>query len=177
MRETWPHAPPHEFTAGGTYMITAATLHRQRLFSTDAKLDLFCNTTLQLAKQYVLNLQAWAFFSNHYHLIAGFGKANASHVDFIRHLHRELAIQLNMVDNTPNRRVMYQFWDTQLTFEKSWLARLNYVHNNAVHHGLVQVADNYRWCSARWFETNSREGFVKTVYSFKTDRLNVPDDF
>jgi hypothetical protein len=28
-----------------------------------------------------------------------------------------------------------------------------------------------------WFETNARSGFVKSVYSFKIDRINMPDDF
>jgi putative transposase len=56
-------------------------------------------------------------------------------------------------------------------------ARLNYVHQNPVKHGLVQVANQYPWCSASWFETNARSGFVQSVYSFKIDRLNVPDDF
>jgi hypothetical protein len=28
-----------------------------------------------------------------------------------------------------------------------------------------------------WFESNARSGFVKSVYSFKTDRIKVPDDF
>ena len=41
-------------------------------------------------------------------------------------------MRLNRIDDTPGRRVMYKFWDTRLTFEKSWLARLNYVHQNAV---------------------------------------------
>jgi putative transposase len=46
-----------------------------------------------------------------------------------------------------------------------------------VKHGLVSVANQYPWCSTSWFETNARPGFVKSVYSFKTDRINVPDDF
>jgi putative transposase len=70
---------------------------------------------------------------------------------------------------------MYEFWDTRLTFEKSWFARLNYVHQNPVKHGLVPVANQYPWCSASWFETNARSGFVKSVYPFKIDRINVPD--
>src|SRR5205814_2115931 len=162
---------------GGVYMITSATLHRQRLFDTSAKLDLFCNTTLELAGNYLLTLQAWAFFPNHYHLIAGFDATKAAHREFVRHLHRELAFRLNSTDDTPGRRVMYQYWDTQLTFEKSWLARLSYVHQNAVRHGVVPVAADYPWCSARWFETNARNGFVKTVYSFRTNQIKVPDDF
>ncbi len=95
----------------------------------------------------------------------------------MRYLHRELAIRLNRIDDTPGRRVMYEFWDTRLTFEKSWLARLNYVHQNAVKHGLVSVANQYPWYSASWFESNARTGFVKSVYSFKTDRIKVPDNF
>ena len=177
MREHWPHAPPHCFTPHGTYIMTAATLHRKRLFDSATKLDLLRDTTLEVAKNYALTLQAWAFFPNHYHLVVSFENSATTHWDFIRHLHRELAIQLNRMDRTPARRVMYEFWDTHLTFEKSWLARLNYVHQNAVKHGVVPVANQYPWCSAPWFETNARPSFVKSVYSFKTDRIKVPDDF
>jgi putative transposase len=177
MRESWPHAPPHHFTPYGTYVITAATLQRKRLFDSSVKLDLLRDTTFKLAKNYALILQAWSFFSNHYHLVISFENTNAAHRDFLRHLHRELAMGLNRIDDIPGRRVMYEFWDTRLTFEKSWLARLNYVHQNAVKHGLVPVANQYPWCSASWFETNARPGFVKSVYSFKTDRIRVPDDF
>jgi putative transposase len=137
MRENWPHAPPHYFTPHGVYIITAATLHRKRLFNSGAKLNLLRDTTLDVAKKYALILQAWAFFFNHYHAVISFENSATTHRDFVRHLHRELATQLNHLDGTPSRRVMYEFWDTHLTFEKSWLARLNYVHQNAVKHGLV----------------------------------------
>ena len=177
MRESWPHAPPHYFTPHGTYMITAATLHRKPLFDSDAKLDLFRDTIFEFARDYALILQAWAFFTNHYHLVASFENTKTTHRDFVRHLHRELTMRLNKVDATPGRRVMYEFWDTHLTFEKSWLGRLKYVHQNPVKHRLVPVANQYRWCSAPWFESNARSSFVKSVYSFKTDRIRVPDDF
>jgi putative transposase len=177
MRESWPHAPPHYFTPHGIYIITAATLHRKRLFDSDAKLDLFRDTTFEFAREYALVLQSWAFFANHYHLVASFENIETTHRDFVRHLHRELTMRLNQVDAAPGRRVMYEFWDTHLTFEKSWLARSNYVHQNPVKHRLVPVANQYPWCSAPWFEGNSRSGFVKSVYSFKTDLIKVPDDF
>jgi REP element-mobilizing transposase RayT len=100
MRESWPHAPPHHFTPNGTYMITAATLDRKPLFDSHAKLDLLRDTTFNLAESYALNLQAWSFFSNHYHLVISFEHTNTTHRDFVRHLHRELAIQLNHIDAT-----------------------------------------------------------------------------
>jgi putative transposase len=80
-------------------------------------------------------------------------------------------------DDAPGRKVWFQCRETQLTYERSWLARLRYTHQNAVHHGLVSDATKYRWCSASWFETNARSSFVKVVNSFKIDRVNVSDDF
>src|SRR5882724_10674478 len=103
MPDSWPHAPPHYFTPHGTYIITAATLHRKPLFDSDAKLDLFRDTTLEFAGEYRLILQAWAFFTNHYHLVISFENTKTTHRDFVRHLHRELTMRLNKVDATPVR--------------------------------------------------------------------------
>ena len=71
----------------------------------------------------------------------------------------------------------FNYWDTQLTFEKSYLARLNYVHQNAVRHGLVPVANQYRWCSAAWFERTATRAQVATIYGFKIDRIKIVDDY
>jgi len=54
---------------------------------------------------------------------------------------------------------------------------LNYVLQNAVKHKLVAVANQYPWCSAAWFERTASPAMVKSIYRFKTDRINVPDDF
>ena len=89
----------------------------------------------------------------------------------------KLAKEINSTDGTPGRKVWYQYWDSYITFERSFLARLNYVHNNPVHHGLVAEASSYRWCSAAWFEREANPAFVKSVKEFKTERLNIPDDF
>ncbi len=81
------------------------------------------------------------------------------------------------MDATPGRKVWHNYRDTHLTFEKSHLARLHYVIHNPVHHGIVLVADQYRWCSAAWFQQNAARAFQKTVMDMPIDRLNVEDDF
>ena len=53
----------------------------------------------------------------------------------------------------------------------------NYVHKNAVKHGLVSEANQYSWCSARWFERTATRAQVKTIYSFKYDQVNERDDY
>ncbi len=81
------------------------------------------------------------------------------------------------MDGSLGRTVWHNYWDSKITFEKSYWARLNYVHQNAVKHGLVAVANRYRWCSAAWLERIAPPAHVQTVYSFKTDRVKVTDDF
>lgn len=81
------------------------------------------------------------------------------------------------MDNLPGRNVWYRAWDTRLSFEKSYLARLAYVHKNPVKHGLVDNAEDYPYCGAKWFAENANRPFYETVMSFKTDRVNVYDDF
>ncbi len=119
-------------------------------------------------------------FSNHYHFVAA-SPAEASTAlslkKFIRHFHGETARQLNRMDGAAGRVVWFQYWETHLTYERSHFARLNYVHQNAVHHGLVRVASQYRWCSAPWFERVAVPAQVKTIYGFRIDRLHVQDDF
>lgn len=73
----------------------------------------------------------------------------------------------------PGRKVWYQYWDSKISFHTSYLARLNYVHRNAVKHGLVLNASEYRFCSARRFEKEAPKSFVKSVYSFDYNKVNI----
>ncbi len=84
---------------------------------------------------------------------------------------------VNSIDQTPTRKVWHQFWDTKITIPTSYLARLNYVHQNPVKHGLVSIASQYDWCSAKKFEVYAKRSFVKSVYSFDFTKVNIYDTF
>ena len=81
------------------------------------------------------------------------------------------------MDDKIGRTVWFNFWDTKLTYERSYFARLNYVHQNPVKHGLVSMANQYPWCSAAWFERTASPAAVKTIYGLKTDYLEIYDSF
>ena len=83
---------------------------------------------------------------------------------------------MNKLDQTPARKVWYRCFDTHLTFEKSYLARLAYVHHNPFKH-LGIPPEDYPFCSAKWFIEEGEKPFVETVLSFKTDSVKVEDDF
>jgi putative transposase len=173
----WPHAPIHRLDSSGIYIVTAATLHKDHLYQTAHKLTLLENTLLSLAKQYRWQLEAWAIFSNHYHFV-GHSKSESENLrKFLKHVHADSARELNRLDGMVGRTVWFNFWETKLTYERSYLARLSYVHRNPVKHGLVPMANQYRWCSAAWFERVASPAMVKTIYDFKIDTVAVKDDF
>lgn len=173
----WPHAPLHRLNERGTYMVTAGTYGKTHHFNSSERLKLLCGLLLSTAQEFNWHLQAWAVMENHYHFI-GVSLESAQNLrQFVKKLHAESAKEINNFDSSHGRKVWYQYWDSRITYQKSYYARLNYVHNNPVRHGIVRNAEEYDFCSAAWFKRNSKSSFRKTVESFKTDRLNVIDDF
>ena len=176
----WPHAPTHQLSETGTYFVTAGTYLKTHHFQTPERLDVLQRGLLNVARDFSWSLEAWAVFSNHYHLVAHSPSDSAganSLSQMLGVLHTRTAEWVNRLDKTTGRKVWHNFWDTKLTYEKSYLARLNYVHQNAVKHGLVTMANQYPWCSAVWFEQNASPAMVRSIYRFKTDSLRVGDNF
>jgi len=171
----WPHAPLHWHFEPGTYIVTGATLHKQHYFNAAEKLDLVQQKLFETAQRYEWSLQAWAILTNHYHLVATSPADATSLRGFIRDFHSGVGRELNRIDGLPGRKVLYQFLPDVISTEKSYLARLKYVHCNPVHHGVVANATNYRWCSAAWFERTASRAFVRTVDGFKIDHVRVEE--
>lgn len=173
----WPHAPPHLFSSQGIYIVTAGTYLKTHIFQNPDRLDLLQMALISHAKTFAWELHAWAIFSNHYHFVAQAPKNPENLSTFIAQLHHSTAVEVNRKDDTLNRKVWYQFWDTCITSHTSYLARLNYVHQNPVKHGVVQKASQYPWCSAYKFENQASPSFVKSVYSFDFTKVKVFDEF
>lgn len=177
MKKQWPHAPSHEVTHPGAYMVTAGTLYRQAFFDTPEKLDLLEDAILRISSELGWELQQWAVFSNHYHFVALSPEDDGDTHLLTKRIHGSTSVALNRLDQVSNRKVWYQRFDTRITHSTSYYARLNYVRTNAVHHGLVLNPEDYRWCSAHWFALRAERPFFETICSFRTDRLSVYDDF
>ncbi len=180
-RETpWPHAPTHQLSETGTYFVTVGTYLKLHHFRGPDRLAVLHRGLLTVGRDLGWTFEAWAVFSNHYHFVAHSPTAEpgaGSLSRMIGLLHEKTAKWVNRLDAAPGRKVWHNFRETLLTYQKSYLARLNYVHQNPVKHGLVPAANLYPWCSAAWFERTATTAQVKTVYGFPRDRVNVDDDY
>ncbi|MDQ6940696.1 MAG: transposase [Verrucomicrobiota bacterium] len=160
--------------------MTAGTYSKAHHFRTRQRLDVLQRGLLTVAHDFGWQLEAWAVFSNHYHFIGHSPETDdtsASLSQMLGLLHTRTGGWVNRLDKKPARQVWHNFWETRLTYQKSYLARLNYVHQNPVRHGLVAMANQYRWCSAAWFERIASSAMVESIYRFKFDQLTVRDDF
>ena len=176
----WPHAPAHQLSSPGTYFVTAGTYKKLHHFQSQERLGVLHRGLLRVMQEGDWTLEAWAVFPNHYHFVAHSPEDADSAQTLsvmLAELHRKTARWVNQLDGARGRQVWHNFRDTKLTYEKSYLARLNYCHQNAVKHGVVRVANQYPWCSAAWFERTARPAQIKTIYAFSTDGLNVGDDY
>jgi putative transposase len=177
---SWPHAPTHKLSESGTYFVTAGTYLKVHHFRGTERLRVLHRGLLKLAQKFGWQLEAWAVFSNHYHFVghSPAGQATAENLsEMLGRLHAKSAGWINGIDNAAGRQVWHNFWETRLTYQRSYLARLNYVHQNPVKHGLTPVANQYPWCSAQWFERNASAAKVNSIYRFKTEGVQVLDDF
>ncbi len=161
-------------------MVTAATYNKVHHFKGRERLEVLHRGLLKVTQERDWRLEAWAVFSNHYHFIAhspeGAGSSDSLRT-MLGRLHEKTAKWINKLDGEPERKVWHNYWETRLTYEGSYRARLNYVHGNAVRHGLVLVANQYPWCSAGWFERVATPAQVQSIYALKTDQLRVGDDY
>ena len=176
----WPHAPLHQLSKRGTYLVTAGTYLKQHHFRGRQRLSVLHRGLLTVARDFGWSLEAWAVFSNHYHFVGHSPESEAdatSLPQMLGRLHERTAKWLNRLDGARGRQVWFNFRETRLTYERSYLARLKYVHHNAVKHKLVALANHYPWCSAAWFERTARPAQVKTIYGFNTDLLKIYDDY
>ena len=141
--------------------------------------DWFQKTLFALAKEFGWTLEAWAILSNHYHLIGHSPKGPVggdSLRDRIQNPPSRPTRELNRRENQPGRTRLWQnFRETCLTHQKSYLARLHYVHQNAVHHKLVALGSDYPWCSAAEFKKAVTPAWLKTITSFQYDEIAAKD--
>jgi putative transposase len=170
----------HRLTENGTYFVSASTYQKRHHFSGAKRLAVLQRGLLSVARDFGWGIEAWAVFSNHYHFVAHSPESSAgaqSLSQMLGVLHTTTGGWINRLDDDRRRQVWFNFWETRLTHQTSSLARLNYVHQNPVKHGLVLAANQYPWCSAAWFERTASTAMVKAIYGFNIERVKVQDEF
>jgi putative transposase len=172
-----PHTPPHLFKPSSIYFVTGTTALKKPFLAVDLAKENFQNTLFTRSRLLGWQLEAWAILDNHYHFMASAPTDASTLTRLIRVVHSSSANFINKLDKVQGRRVWYNYWDSCITNETSYLARLHYVNMNPVKHGLVEKSEDYPFSSYRWFVETAETKFQKMVFSQPIDHINVHNNF
>ena len=191
--KTYKHNPPHLFVKGAKYFITTATYKKKRFLKKSGVKE---RLLLSLQKEFYKHnwkIEDWVILDNHYHLMANAPQEAETLPSIIKKVHRFAALwikknfdleSINNVNGAPtwsvkpkSEKIFYNYWDTCITFEKSYFARLNYIWYNPVKHGYVKSPDQWEFGSyfLRYKEDSKYIQKLHDKYPF--DKLNINDNF
>ena len=171
------HTPPHYFVPNAMYMVTGSIYQKQNLIYENRCKEFFLQTLFEKANLFGWNMEAWAVLHNHYHFISQAPDDSITLPKLLQQTHSITAIQFNRWDHIPGRQVWQNYWDTCITYEASYLARLRYVHENPIKHKLVENAAEYPYCSYKWFFEQGDIDLKDQVANQPIDKVNVFDEF
>jgi len=142
-----PHNPPHWFQANTVYMLTASTYQSEHIIHSLERKILWRDSFIEAAKLYNWKIVAWVVLNNHYHAMVESPDEASSLSKFTGSYHKFTARNWNDEENTPGRKVWWNYWDTCIRSEKDYNNKLQYIFWNPVKHKLVDNPEDYPFCS------------------------------
>jgi len=157
-------------TPGDAHELTFSCYRRLGLLSQEAIKQVFIEYLQKTRERFGFEIWAYVIMPNHVHLLIWPTKELYDIAEILKFLkegvsksatrhfreHRpELLDALRVV--RPSGRLEHRFWqqgggyDRNLWTPKAIHSSIEYIHNNPVEAGLVEVATDWRWSSARWY--------------------------
>lgn len=142
----YPHAPAHLFVPGAKYWVTgSAYKHRKFFRAAETKWEMLRILNLGCQK-FGWQLEDWVILDDHYHLmLQASDDGRKTIADVMNNFHKfsSMWIRKNYPEFKKEKRIFCNYWDTCITYERSYYARLNYLYHNPVKHGYVEKAEDY----------------------------------
>jgi len=161
---------------------TAAILEWKPLLKEDEFKDIIIDSLLFLKNEKSIEVYSFVIMPNHIHLIwqiqDGFKRENIQ-MRFLRFTAQQMKFRL--IDTSDSRLQdfqvnisdrQYQFWErnalsVDLWSEKVFMQKMEYIHNNPLQDKwqLVKYPEDYRYSSAKFYETGVDEFGLVTHYA------------
>ena len=150
------HRPPHINQDEVIYFLTVRCFHGGSYFQD--KQSLVLKIINLIVQRFDYGIYAWVILNNHFHLLL---KVKKDFAKFIQNLNGRISFEINKLDRSRGRQIVYQYWDHCITSEADFWKHFNYIHHNPVKHGYCQNETEvfgYPFSSARqWVNIKGKE--------------------
>ena len=170
------HNPPHLFIPGAKYFVTASTYNHRSFFKKDTIKIEMLSILNKGCKKYHWTIDDWVLLDDHYHIMFQADvKGEHTIAELINNFHKfsSLYIRKNLSPSKLPEHIFYNYWDTCITFERSYFTRINYIYMNPVKHGYVLHPEDYPFGSYYYRFKNKSENLTKILKEFPSDRLDL----
>ena len=174
----YDHTPPHLFLSHAKYFITGSTyLKKHFLESKEAKI-IAAHFMFKSFAHYGWEIEDWIILNNHYHLMANAPENALTLSKVIKNFHRFSALKIKKTVSYKKvpEKIWYNYWDTCITYEGSYFARINYIWFNSVNHDYTDKAEKWEFGSF-YYRAKNWNTVKDIIEQFSLDRINVKDDF
>ena len=74
-------------------------------------------------------------------------------------------------------KYFHNYWDTCITYEKSYFSRLHYIWYNPVKHGYVGSPEKWKFDSFYFLYEEEMKEIEQIIKTYPIDRMKIDDDF
>ena len=179
--KVYPHNPPHLLLNGAKYWVTgSANKHHPYFKAKEIKfkmIDVLQTTAEKLDWQ----IDDWVILDDHYHLMLESPNKKSNEqkpktiANFMNNFHRfsALWIRKNFESLSKVKTIFLNYWDTCITYERSYFTRINYLYFNPVKHGYVQDLADYLFGSYSYRIKNEKLYLDRLVKKYPFDKLSL----
>ncbi len=178
MYKEYKHNPPHLFLADTKYFITTSTLGRYKYLGTKEAKDAILHYLVKTINHFNWILEDWVILDNHLHLMMTAPEDATNLPELMHNITRFSANWLSKHGvKKIERQYFHNYWDTCITYERSYYCRLNYIWNNPVKHGYVEYPEDWEYGSYFYRIRELENDTHKIMNNYPIDRIHVEDDF
>jgi putative transposase len=143
------HSIPHRSASSAScFLITAACYeHKSIIGKSASRIRQFETELIAVLQDTCQRLFAWTVLPNHYHVLVD-AQCIMDVLSALGGLHGRSSYRWNSEEQLRGRRTWCNAAETLMKSMGHFFASLNYVHNNAVHHGYVKKWLDWPYCSA-----------------------------
>ena len=173
--KTYSNNPPHLFRNDSKYFITASTLNRIKHYDSDKAKYFLTDSIFQAFTKFNWIIEDWVVLDNHYHLIAEANNNPETLSNIIKEIHKFTAIWIKKNNQQARQaeKIWYNYWDTCITYEKSYLTRINYIWNNPVKHGYIENPEDWKFGSYYYRFRNEQKYTAGIISNNPCDKLDL----
>lgn len=153
------HSPPHfDSEIDCQYILTAACYEHLPILGGSMERMAECEEEmLNICGQFSSEIYAWCVLPNHYHILLKTNRMKDLRGE-IGKFNGRSSHKWNGEDGRRGRKVWHNCFERKMRSTRHYYASLNYVLNNAVHHGYAERWQDWPWSNgAEYLETMGKE--------------------